>query len=246
MRVTSTTSGSAIAASPTFVLIHGIGMSHRYLTRLADQLSAHGITHSLDLSGFGGTAHPEDPLVVQDHARLIGELLDRISVSRAVLVGHSMGAQFVTELARTRPELASFVVLMGPVTDPDRARAISQGRDLLVDALGETLLGNLLTISDYIRCGPRWFFSTLPAMLDYRTDLALTSVVAPVLVLRGINDPVARTSWCLALAAAAPDGEMREIAHSRHLVHFTAARQTAIAILEFLRRPVLVEPEVAV
>jgi pimeloyl-ACP methyl ester carboxylesterase len=246
MRVTSTASGSATAESPTFVLVHGIGMSHRYLERLASQLSVHGTVHSLDLPGFGGITHPADPLVVQDHARLIGDVLDQIGVSQAVLVGHSMGAQFVTELARTRPELASSVVLMGPVTDPDRATAIAQGRDLAVDALGETPLGNLLTISDYIRCGPRWFFTTLPAMLDYRTDLALASVVAPVLVLRGINDPVARVSWCLALAAAAPDGEMREIAHSRHLVHFTAARQTAAAILEFLRRSARVEPELAV
>ncbi len=219
-------------------------MSHRYLQRLANELGAHGDTHSFDLPGFGGTATPARALTVEDHARLIGEVLDRIGVRDALLIGHSMGAQFVTELARTRPELASGVVLLAPVTDPERATALTQARDLVRDSLRESPLGNLLTIAAYVRCGPRWFFATLPAMLTYRTDRALAQVSVPTLVLRGENDPVARAGWCSELAASAPHGEMREIAGERHLVQFTAADQTAAAIIDFLHRAARVEPEV--
>jgi len=231
-------------ASRSFVLVHGIGMSHRYLQRLATELGAHGDTHSVDLPGFGGMATPARALSVEDHARMIGEVLDRIGVRDAVLIGHSMGAQFVTELARTRPELASGLVLMAPVTDPERATALTQARDLARDSLRESPRGNLLTMGAYVRCGPRWFLATLPAMLNYRTDLALAEVGVPTLVLRGENDPVARAGWCSALAASAPHGEMREIAGKRHLVHFTAADQTAAVIIGFLHRPAHVEPEV--
>jgi pimeloyl-ACP methyl ester carboxylesterase len=227
-------------------LVHGIGMSHRYLDRLASELGTHGDTYSLDLPGFGGTAKPARVLSVEDHARLIGEVLDRIGVRNAVLIGHSMGAQFVTELARQRPELASGLVLLSPVTDPERATALTQARDLARDSLRESPLGNLLTFAAYVRCGPRWYLATLPFMLSYRTDLALSQVSTPTLVLRGENDPVARAGWCSSLAASAPHGELQEIPGKRHLVQFTAADQTAEAILGFLHRSARVEPEVAV
>jgi pimeloyl-ACP methyl ester carboxylesterase len=217
-------------------------MSHRYLRRLADELSAHGDVHSLDLPGFGGTKKPRRALSVEDHARLVGMLLDELGIRDAVLVGHSMGAQFVTEVARTRAEVASAVVLIGPVTDPSRATAFAQGRALARDSLRETPQGNLLTLTDYIRCGPRWYLATLPPMLDYRTDLALAGVAAPTLVLRGENDPVARAPWCTTLADAAPHGELREIPRGRHLVQFSFAPATAAAILDFVREHVRIDP----
>jgi pimeloyl-ACP methyl ester carboxylesterase len=217
-------------------------MSHRYLSRLADELGAHGDVYSLDLPGFGGTKKPGRALSVEEHARLVGKLLDQLGIRDAVLVGHSMGAQFVTEVARTRAELASAVVLIGPVTDPARATAFTQGRDLARDSLRETPQGNLLTMADYVRCGPRWYLASLPAMLDYRIDIALAGVAAPTLVLRGANDPVARAPWCDTLAAVAPRGELREIPRSRHLVQFSAAPATAAAIIEFVHRAARVEP----
>jgi len=244
-RVSSTPADAAAASSTPFVLVHGIGMSHRYLRRLATELAPHGTVHSLDLPGFGGTATPTKALSVEDHAILLGRLLDRIDVPRAVLVGHSMGAQLVTELARIRPDLAEAIVLVGAVTDPTRANAFTQGRDLARDSLRESPLGNFLTIAAYVRCGPRWFLATLPTMLDYRTDLALAAVRAPTLVLRGDHDPVSRQNWCRTLADAAPSGELVAIAGKRHLVQFTAAAQTAAAIIDFLHRTVRAEPEAA-
>jgi pimeloyl-ACP methyl ester carboxylesterase len=213
-------------------------MSHRYLERLADRLRASGDTHLFDLPGFGGTPKPLRVLSVEDHAQLLAEALDRIGVSGAVLVGHSMGAQFVTELARIRPDLASAVVLIGPVTDPDRGTALTQAKDLIRDCLGEPWNGNALTAGAYLICGPRWFFATLPTMLHYRTDIALAGIDVPVLVLRGENDPVARRGWCEALASAAPQGEFVEVPGKRHLVHFSAADTTAAAILDLLNRRV--------
>jgi pimeloyl-ACP methyl ester carboxylesterase len=242
-RVTSRSANGSPATSTAFVLIHGIGMSHRYLDRLADRLGGAGDTHSFDLPGFGGTAKPSRVLSVEDHAQLLAEALDRIGVSRAVLIGHSMGAQFVTELARIRPDLAVAVVLIAPVTDPARATAFEQARDLIRDCLGEPWTGNTLTAGAYLRCGPRWFFSTLPTMLHYRTDIALAQVQAPALVLRGENDPVSRRAWCQKLAQVAPLGEFVEVPGKRHLVQFSAADETAAAILDLLRRATLAQSE---
>src|SRR5688572_6308002 len=99
---------------PTFVLVHGIGVSHRYLSRLHERLSLSGTVHSIDLPGFGGLPKPERAPSVAEMAESIGELLTELGVAHAVLVGHSMGCQWVVELAAQRPDLARLVVIMGP------------------------------------------------------------------------------------------------------------------------------------
>ncbi|TFB62807.1 alpha/beta fold hydrolase [Cryobacterium sp. Hz7] len=229
--------------APTYLLVHGIGASHRYYRRVQRSLAAIGHTHSLDLPGFGGTRRPVRPLAVEEYGALLGRLLDRLEVPRAVLVGHSMGAQFVTEVARQRPDAVSHLVLIGPVTDPRRSTAVQQALGLTRDVAKESPSGNLIVFRDYLECGPRWFSTELVPMLGYRTDLALGEVHSPILVIRGTNDPVSGSTWCASLAAAAPDGHVFEVAGHRHLVHHSAAVQTA-AIIEghALRLPSVAHP----
>ncbi len=215
---------------PTYLLVHGIGASHRYYRRVQRSLAATGHTHSVDLPGFGGTRRPDRPITVEEYGTLLGKLLDQLEVPRVVAVGHSMGAQLVTELARQRPDAVSHLVLIGPVTDPRRARAVQQAMGLTRDVVKESPSGNLIVFQDYLECGPRWFSTELALMLDYHTDLALRDVLSPTLVTRGANDPVSGSSWCASLAAAAPDGHLFEVAGHRHLVHHSAAVQTAAMI----------------
>ncbi|TFC44709.1 alpha/beta hydrolase [Cryobacterium sp. TMT1-21] len=221
---------------PTYLLVHGIGASHRYYRRIQQRLALTGHTHSLDLPGFGGTRKPGRPLGIEEYGALLGRLMDQLEVPRAVVVGHSMGAQFATELARQRPDAVPRLVLIGAVTDPRRATAVQQAMGLTRDVVKEPPSGNLIVFRDYLECGPRWFSTELVPMLDYRTDLALGDVRSPTLVIRGANDPVSGSAWCAALAAAAPDGHFREIAGHRHLVHHSAAAQTAAIIVEHAQR----------
>ena len=96
--------GAAEGLPATVVLIHGIGVSHRYLARLHPVLARTVDTVSLDLPGFGSTPHPNRQLTVADYGAFIHDVLDRAGVGRRVLVGHSMGAQFVLEAALQRPD----------------------------------------------------------------------------------------------------------------------------------------------
>ncbi|KQY48270.1 hypothetical protein ASD18_10510 [Cellulomonas sp. Root137] len=221
--------------APAFVLVHGLGMSHRYLERLGRELRRTGTTHCVDLPGFGGRPKPDGPLTIEEGAALIGGALDAMGLDRVTLVGHSMGAQFATELAAQRPDLVTHLVLIGPVTDPARARPLSQARDLVRDAVKEPPSGNAMALLDYLRCGPRWYLTELAPMLAYRTDQALRRVIAPTLVIRGEDDPVARRPWCAQLASAAVAGTLVEIPRHRHLVQHTAAGMTAAAIAGLAR-----------
>ena len=234
--VHSLSSTSRAPELPTYLMVHGIGASYRYFRRMQQSLAVTGHTLSLDLPGFGGARRPERPLSVEEYGALIGRLLDQLEVPQVVVIGHSMGAQFVTELARQRPDAVSHLVLIGPVTDPRRATGVQQAMGLTRDVVKEPLSGNLIVFQDYLECGPRWFSTELALMLDYRTDLALREVRSPALVIRGANDPVSGSDWCASLAAAAPDGHLLEVAGHRHLVHHSAAAQTSAQIEGHVQR----------
>ena len=232
----ASTPGPGTADAPVFVLVHGIGMSHRYLDRLHNELAVTGAVHSVDLPGFGRSPKPADGVTIEQYAGYLGELLPMLSDRPVVLVGHSMGAQFVTETAVRHPGVVAQLVLIGGVTDPARDSVLRQALDLGRDTLKEPFDGMLIVLGDYLRCGPRWYLATLRPMLAYRTDLRLRDVCAPTLVIRGQDDPVSRREWGVRLAAAAPLGRLLELP-GRHLVQFSAAAATAAGIREHAGRP---------
>jgi pimeloyl-ACP methyl ester carboxylesterase len=216
------------------VLVHGIGMSHRYFARLQALFARSRDVHALDLPGFGRFGRPRDPLPPERMAALIGDVLARMGVLRAVLVGHSMGAQWVVELARQRPDLAASVVLIGPVVDDAHRTVWAQTRAMIVESLGETPAANTIVFTDYLRCGMPWYLTQLRHMLTYPIEDRIEALDAPVLLLRGGNDPVAGLDWCRRLRARARAATLAVVPGKRHAVQFTAPRAVASAIDAFL------------
>jgi pimeloyl-ACP methyl ester carboxylesterase len=193
-------------------------------------------TYSIDLPGFGATPRPEHTLPVADHAAYILGALEQLGVLEFVLVGHSMGSQFAIEAALQQPGRVSRLVLMGPVVDPQRRTVLQQALALGRDSLFfESPSSNALVFTDYLRCGPTWYLKTLRVMMNYPTEQRITSVTAPVLVVRGANDPVAPVDWCRRLAASTGQGRMLEVGGSGHVVQHNRSGEVAGAILDFAR-----------
>lgn len=221
---------------PVFVLIHGIGMSHRYLTRLHDELARDAEVHTIDLPGFGGLPKPRRAADIADVARALGRVLDDLGVRSAVLVGHSMGAQWVVELGVQRPDLAGAVVAIGPVTDDRRRGALTQALLLARDSALEPPRSNAIVFTDYLRCGLVWYARQAVHMLRYPIEDRIPLLTPPLLVVRGADDPIAQQSWAQRLGTLAADGTVDTVPGHRHLVQFTAAPEVARRILAFLAR----------
>jgi 3-oxoadipate enol-lactonase len=64
-----------------------------------------------DLRGFGETPLPTEPY---SNARDVVELLDRLELGAAALVGVSLGGRVALEVALARPDLVERLVLVGP------------------------------------------------------------------------------------------------------------------------------------
>jgi len=120
--------------APVLLLIHGSASSARSWDALVPLLTgaggeagpaAHHVVR-VDLLGHGGSGKPDDgSYAIPDQARRAGEVLDRLGVGHAVVVGHSSGGVTATALAEQRPELVSGLVLVN--TGPGLGAFIATG-----------------------------------------------------------------------------------------------------------------------
>lgn len=227
--------GTEPASQPAYILIHGIGVSHRYLARLHAKLSASAPTYSLDLPGFGGTPKPSRRLQVEDYGAFIAEALKSRGIESYVLVGHSMGVQFAIEAALHGPDRVRHLVLMGPVVDSRHKNVWRQSLALTLDGLlRESPSSNLIVTTDYLRCGPRWYLAELPVMMKYPTEKRLAGIEVPVLILRGSRDQVAGPEWSLKLSRAVSRGRLVEVPGVGHVVQHMRPQAVADAIRSFV------------
>lgn len=223
------------ASGPQFVLVHGIGVSARYYTRLARALAPSGGVHVVDLPGFGQAPRPDTPLRIEDHAEVLNAYVRSAGLRHPLLVGHSMGTQVVVEAALQAPDLHVGVVAIGGVVDPAARTAPLQALRLAQDVLREPPLTNWTVLSGYARTGVRWYLRTLPAMLGYRTEEALPRLTVPLLVVRGARDPIATGEWTEQMGRLGPGTRVVEIDGAAHVAMHTHPDQVARAVLEHVQ-----------
>jgi pimeloyl-ACP methyl ester carboxylesterase len=223
-------------AGPHFVLVHGIGVGTSYFHRLAKSLARFGEVLAVELPGYGRAPRPETPMSIEDFARILSACLLANDVPDPVLVGHSMGSQIVIEAALQHPDRFRRVVLMGTVVDPRERSAPLQAMRLAQDCLFcESIPSNIAVFADYVRTGVRWYLTTLPAMLGYRTEEAVRRLSAETVLIRGARDPISRQEWSEQLVASIPSARLIEVPKKGHVVMYTATDAVVDPILELAR-----------
>lgn len=74
-------------------------------------------TYALDFWGFGESGKKRDTYAVQDFVGLVDQFMGQLGITRAPLVGHSMGGTVSLSVAIRFPSRASKVVVVGsPIT----------------------------------------------------------------------------------------------------------------------------------
>lgn len=94
-------------SGPALVFQNGVGVTTTFWESLAERFAARGYTSILwDYRGHGRSDDPPDPnaLTLETCVRDLASVLDAAGVERAVLLGHSMGAQLGWEFYRAHPE----------------------------------------------------------------------------------------------------------------------------------------------
>lgn len=197
------------------ILVHGLGLSHRYYARLAPLLRR---ARAVDL-----------------HGRTLDELsgsLARQCPPGAVVVANSLGAQVAVELAVRAPVTTRGLVLTGPTWDPSAPSVARQLARLLLDATREAPSIVPVALADYVRSGPLAILAAARSMLRHPMANRLRAVRVPVVVLRGSRDPICSQAWAELAAASAPRGRLVVVQGAAHAVDWSHPRAVVEAVEE--------------
>ena len=114
--------GDAVApdASPPLVLIHGAGCNLEDMRlALGDRLASHRRVILIDRAGMGWSERRgrrgSSPAY---QAAMLRDVLDRLGIDRAVIVGHSWGGALATSFALDHPARVAGLVLLAPPLYP--------------------------------------------------------------------------------------------------------------------------------
>lgn len=101
------------------VLIHGWICDHSFWIRNIPALSAEYRVIAMDLPGHGGSDGPKTDYTQQHFAKALDAVLRDAKVSRAVLVGHNMGAPVARQFVADFPaKVAGLVLVDAAISTP--------------------------------------------------------------------------------------------------------------------------------
>ncbi len=188
-----------------------------------------------DMPGFGASPAPDD-VSLEVVAGVLHELLGRLGVARATVVGNSFGVAAAAALAGLHPEAVERLIFVNGVMLPPASRLIKQAvtipaLDRMISQMfyrstfsHKALRGSFphaspeefAAICEQIdRCGPRNFATVKACALN--SGPAKRPIGAPVTLLWGADDRLTPLAMARNLARTIPGAELVPIAKAGHL-----------------------------
>lgn len=200
---------------------------------------------ALDLPGHGRSAGSgyADTL---GYARDVGAFLDALSITRAIVVGHSMGGAIAQQIALQMPERVAGLVLLGtgsklPV-DPSLPQRITEETASAIDWIvdwawsdhapdelkqlsRERLLNTPVAVlrNDYIACQ------------TFDTREQVQNIQAPTLVISAAGDRMVKPKFSITLSEKIPEAAFVSIENAGHMFPLEKPHEVARIIHAWLQ-----------
>jgi len=227
------------------VFLHGLGGDAEQWRPQLDSFAEHYRAIAWDMPGYGDSA-PAEAMTFTSLADAVLTLLDRLSIERAHLVGHSMGGMIAQTFAHLHADRLRSLTLVatssafgknaaGEVDDAWRQKFIEQrlgpldrGASLaeLAPKVVKGLIGDqpdaegleqaIMSMAAVPENGYRAAVSCL-AEFDGEADLA--NIRTPTLLIAGEKDPVAPPKIMAKMAEAIPGSNLEILAGAGHLLN---------------------------
>lgn len=219
------------------ILVHGLGMSSRYMIPLAKHLAPHLRVYAPDLPGFGLSDKSPQALTVRQLADALAAWTHKVGVRRAAFVGNSLGCEVLVELAVVHPQLVDRLVLQGPTPDPEARGIARQVVGFFLIAPFERWSLAWVALTDYARSGIRRYLQTLRSMVDNHIADKALRISQPTLVVWGTRDYIVPYAFVTSLAASLPRGRLAAIPGAAHGINYSHPEAFTAALLPFLLAP---------
>jgi 3-oxoadipate enol-lactonase len=215
------------------VLIGGLGLAVPEIQPLIHALSAGSRVIALDNRGAGGSSKPQGPYTIEQMAEDAAELMARLGLPRAHVLGISMGGRIAMTLALDHPGLVDRLVLVstGPRTG---------GR-------GRVRLGLAVSRLPVLRGKDPQPRHALHAQFEASSHFdctgRLAGITRPTLIVHGRSDRIAPVALAEEMHARIP-GARLELLSGGHLIALLPQRrdQFTAAVREFLAPGPQVQP----
>jgi 2-hydroxy-6-oxonona-2,4-dienedioate hydrolase len=204
------------------VLVHGLGVSSRYMKPLADELERSFRVFAPDLPGFGSAPTPERALDVRELAVALRALMERARIDNAIVVGNSMGCQIMVELADLWPESMCAAVLLGPTIDATAKHPLAHIWRLFKDQFREPATLVPMQAFDYLRNGPLRTWDTFQHALRHDMLGRIDRIRVPSVIMRGEHDEIVSREWVEMLASRMPRARVVEVPGAGHALNYNS------------------------
>jgi pimeloyl-ACP methyl ester carboxylesterase len=246
---------------PAVLLLHGFGASLHTWEPWAAGLSKDYRTIRLDLPGFGLTEpDPTGDYSDQRGMMLLAGLMDKLSIARAVLIGHSMGGKLAWMFAARYPDRVDKLILIAP--DGFESEGFEYGKKAAVPMLVRLLPYTLPAFMVRMNLEPAYGDPTAlgdDALTRYRDMMLapgsrhamiarmeqvelqppeplLARITAPTLLLWGEKDAMIPVSNAKDYSKALPDSRLFTLPLAGHLPHEEVPEPSLVPVLAFLAR----------
>jgi pimeloyl-ACP methyl ester carboxylesterase len=250
--------GTASPHATPILLVHGFAGSMVSFRRQMEPLARERRVLALDLPGFGySDRSPDIDLSHTAQAERLRAFLDRLDVSLAVVLGHSMGGLIAMRFAAAHPDRVERLILVAGAPPDRRFRiplypllrpflpiplALIAGERRVREELQRIVSDPSIVTDEMCRrytepLRLRGTSACLFALLsDIRHDQPFdpASIQAPTLLLWGDADPVVRLSAGRQLRMAIPNARLDVIPHAGHLVLEERPEESTEIIRRFL------------
>ncbi len=225
----------AVAGSGSpVVLVHGLSGSTRWWQRNLPALADHHRVYLVDLPGFGGMTGWQGGFALAEAADWVHAWMDAVSLSRANLVGHSMGGYISLELAARHPEAVSRLTLVNPAGIPTGHDVVSATIPLATAVFHTSPAFYPTLLVDGLRAGPATVLRAASEILAGDVRELLAEVSAPTLLIWGKNDTLVPVSAGAVMREALPNARLLVLEGAGHVSMFDRPHAFNRAVLRFL------------
>ncbi len=224
------------------VLIAGLACDHGMWAEVLDVLTQHYSVLIFDNRASGQSEFSGKPFSIQDMAEDLSCLMEKLSISSAYLLGHSMGGAIAMSLALSHPEkVKKMAVLCSSACFSERVKKMFQTQvrllelatpiDVCMDSVFPWLFSNeYLSQSENVEKEKQRFLRNphpqskeayamqVQALLNYDLGFRVSKIQTPTLLLAAEEDLIAPPESMKKLHSEIPNSEFKLITQAGHCV----------------------------
>jgi pimeloyl-ACP methyl ester carboxylesterase len=223
------------------ILLHGWLGSWGYWLDTMEALGCDYRLYALDFWGFGDSGKRRDRYLINDFVELVDQFMERMGISNAPVVGHSMGGTVALSLALSRPNRVCKVAVVG-------SPVVGSSLNFLLHLAGYPWIAYLvwnmpsalrwgikifsgkitreskkwydMQIEDLSRTTLEAFFTSIASLrrVDLRSNLPVLRL--PVMSVHGVSDNVVNPNQAALIGRCVPGARVEMMPESRHFPMF--------------------------